>query len=96
LEQKNLFKQVVGLNVAIKFLEEMIFNQDARVNRHEANAADKSLRIAYELDGDSTSMKKSGLRYKLQHAMEAIKFDTTNVDKACLPCRKRGLTIDVI
>jgi len=96
LEQKNLFKQVVGLNVAIKFLEELMFNADARVNRHEANAADKSLRIAYELDGDSASMKKSGLRYKLQQAMEAIKFDKTGIDKSCLPCQKEGVTFTTI
>ncbi len=96
LEQKNLFKQVIGINVAIKLLEEMLFNPDSRVNRHEANAADKSLRIAYELDGDSTSKKKSGLRHKLDKAMGAIKFDTTNLDKACLPCRKYGPEFDVI
>jgi hypothetical protein len=96
LEQKNLFKQVIGLNVAIKFLEELMFNPDAKVNRFAANAADHSLRIAYELDGDSTSNKKSGLRHKLQMAMGAIKFDTTNIDKACLPCKRRGIEFDTI
>lgn len=96
LEQKNLFKQVIGLNVAIKFLEEMRFNPDAKVNRFASNAAEHGLVIGYELDGDSQGHKKSGLRYKLEMAMGAIKFDTTNVDAACLPCRKRGLTFDTI
>ena len=96
LEQKNLFKQVIGLNVAIKLLEEMMFNADARVNRYEANAADKGLRIAYELDGDSASMKKSGLRHKLDLAMQAIKFDLTNIDRVCLPCKREGIKFGVI
>lgn len=96
LEQKNLFKQVIGLNVAIKLLEEMMFNPDARANRYGANAGEKSLRIAYELDGDSTSMKKSGLRHKLQMAMNAIKFDSTGIDRLCLPCKRDGIKIGTI
>lgn len=96
LEQKNLFKQVIGLQVAINLLNEHLFNADARVNRHESNAADKGLRIAYELDGDSASLKKSGLRHLLNEAMEAIQFDETNIDPACLPCARKGIRFDVI
>lgn len=96
LEQKNLFKQVIGLNTAIKLLEEMIYNPDARVNRHGANAADHALRIAYELDGDSSSLKKSGLRHKLDLAMGAIKFDLTNIDKMCMPCKREGVRFTTI
>lgn len=95
LEQKNLFKQVIGINVAIKLLEEMIFNADARVDRHESVMTDKGLRIAYEIDGDSSSLKKSGLRHRLNEAMGAIKFDTTGIDSICLPCRRSGIKFDV-
>lgn len=96
LEQKALFQDVVGLSVAIKLLEEMLFNPETNVNRNEANVADKAMRISYELDGDSTSNKKSGLKYKLEQALNAVKFDLTNIDNTCLPCKKRGLRVGTI
>ncbi len=91
LEQKDLFKRVIGLQVAIDFLNELAWNSPARVNKNVANAEDKSIRLAYELDGDSTSNKKSGLRHELNEALAAIQFDETNIDPACLPCQRRGI-----
>jgi len=47
--------------------------------------------ILYELDGDSTSLKKSGLGYKLEQVYKSLDVSTRGLDRVCLPCNNGGL-----
>ena len=88
LEQKSLFATAIAKQVAIDLLREIAFNATARVNRHEANVDTRTL--LYEIDGDSQG-RPGGMRKQLDEAIDAIQFDTTGIDKYCLPCRKRSV-----
>ena len=88
LEQKNLFATLISKQVAIDLLRELAFNPTSRINRHEANIDRTTL--LYEIDGDSQG-RAGGIRKQLEDAIDAIQFDTTGIDKYCLPCRKRGV-----
>ena len=88
LEQKSLFATAIAKQVAIDLLKELAFNATARVNRHEANVDRTTL--LYEIDGDSQG-RPGGMRKQLDEAIDAIQFDTTGIDKYCLPCRKRSV-----
>ena len=70
-------------------LREFAYNANVRTNRHSINASRPD--ILYEIDGDSASLKKSGLSYQLDMAINAIKLDTSGIDKVCLPCRNNGI-----
>lgn len=89
LDQKNLFKTAISKQVAIDLLREMAHNANVRENRNSSNI--DFARVMYEIDGDSTGVKKSGLEMQLQRALDAIQFDYTGIDNICLPCRKRGV-----
>ena len=88
LEQKNLFRTAISKQVAIDLLRERAFNPNSRVNRHLANIDRKTL--LYEIDGDSQG-RPGGMRKQLEEAIEAIQFDDTEIDRYCLPCRRRGV-----
>ena len=70
-------------------LREFAYNANVRTNRHSINAS--RLDILYELDGDSSSMKNSGLNYQLGLAFKAIKLSTSGIDRICLPCKNNGI-----
>ena len=61
--------------MACDMIREMIYNANARINRNEDNI--QSGQMLYELDGDSSSYKKSGLVYRLDTALGALKIDMT-------------------
>lgn len=89
VSQKHLFIDVISKQVAIDFLREMAYNPNVRANRHSINASRTD--ILYEIDGDSSSMKKSGLSYQLDMAFQAIKISTSGIDRVCLPCKNNGV-----
>ena len=93
LEQKELFKTIIAKQVAIDLLREIAFNSTARINRHESNV-DKTT-LLYEIDGDSQG-RPGGMRKQLEDAIDAIQFDSTNIDKYCLPCRRKGVKYKVV
>ena len=68
---------------------EFAYNANVRTNRHSINAS--RIDILYEIDGDSSSMKKSGLGYQLELAYKALKVNTDGIDRICLPCRNNGV-----
>ena len=70
-------------------LREMAFNANVRTNRNSLNAS--KLDILYELDGDSSSLKKSGLNYQLDNAFKAIELSTEGINRVCLPCKNNGI-----
>ena len=89
VEQRMMFQDVIAKQVAVDMLREFAYNSNVRTNRHSINAS--RLDILYEVDGDSSSMKKSGLNYQLDMAFKAIKLSTSGIDRVCLPCRNNGI-----
>lgn len=89
IEQRMMFQDVIAKQVAVDMLREFAYNANVRTNRHSINAS--RLDILYEVDGDSSSMKKSGLSYQLDMAFKAIKLSTEGIDRVCLPCKNNGI-----
>lgn len=89
IKQKHLFQDVIAKQVAVDFLREFAYNPNVRTNRRSINASRTD--ILYELDGDSSSMKHSGLNYELDLALKALNFSTQGLDRVCLPCVNHGL-----
>lgn len=89
IEQRALFQNVIGLQVASDFIREMAYNPNFRLNRLNQNFS--KMELLYELDGDSQSPKKAGINYKLSRAMTALKIDTTGINRVCLPCTSNGI-----
>lgn len=89
IKQKQLFQDVIAKQVAVDFLREFVYNPNVRTNRRSINASRTD--ILYELDGDSSSMKHSGLNYELDLALKALNFSTQGLDRICLPCVNHGL-----
>lgn len=87
--QKMLFQDVIAKQVAIDFLREFAYNPNVRTNRNSINAS--RVDILYEIDGDSSSMKKSGLSYQLDLAFKAIELSTEGIDRVCMPCKNNGI-----
>lgn len=89
IEQRMLFQDVIAKQVAVDMLREFAYNANVRTNRHSINAS--KLDILYEIDGDSSSMKQSGLSYQLDMAFKAIEVSTEGMDRVCLPCKNNGV-----
>lgn len=89
IEQRMMFQDVIAKQVAVDMLREFAYNSNVRTNRHSINAS--RMDILYEVDGDSSSMKKSGLSYQLDMAFKAIKLSTSGIDRVCLPCQNNGI-----
>lgn len=94
IEQRMLFQDVIAKQVAIDMLREFAYNANVRTNRHSINASRPD--ILYEIDGDSSSMKQSGLSYQLDMAFKAIKLSTEGIDRVCLPCKNNGVKYRVV
>lgn len=94
IEQKSIFANVIALEVACDIIREFIYNPNSRINRGTENI--QSGQMLYELDGDSTSYKKTGLVYRLDTALKALKIDMTGINKLCLPCKTGGIRYGVV
>lgn len=89
IKQRVMFQDVLAKQVAIDFLREFAYNPSVRTNRHSINAS--KLDILTELDGDSNSMRQSGLSYELDIALKALSISTQGLDRVCLPCVNNGI-----
>lgn len=89
IKQRAMFQDVLSKQVAIDFLREFAYNPSVRTNRHSINAS--KLDILVELDGDSNSMRQSGLSYELDIALKALSISTQGLDRVCLPCVNNGI-----
>lgn len=89
IEQKMMFTDYLSKSLAVDFLREFAYNPNVRTNRHSINASRPD--ILYEIDGDSSSMKKSGMSYQLELALKAIQVSTEGMDRVCLPCVNHGI-----
>ena len=89
IKQKHIFQDIISKQLAVDMLREFAYNANVRTNRHSINAS--RVDILYEIDGDSSSMKKSGLSYQLEQAFKAIELSTEGLDRVCLPCVNNGI-----
>lgn len=89
INQRRAFQNVIGLQVAADMIREFAYNPNFRLNRLQQNFSRNEL--LYELDGDSTSMKKGGILHRLDKAMEALRVDTTGMNRVCMPCNNGGI-----
>lgn len=89
ISQRRAFQNVIGLQLAADMIREFAYNPNFRINRTQQNFSRNEL--LYELDGDSTSMKKGGILYRLDKAMEALRIDTTGINRVCIPCHNNGI-----
>ena len=89
IDQKNLLVDYIGKSLAIDFMREFAYNPNVRTNRHSINASRPD--ILYEIDGDTSSMKKSGLSYQLEQSLNALNLSTEGIDRVCMPCINHGI-----
>lgn len=89
IAEKMSFVDYLSKQVAIDLLREFAFNANTRTNRNSINAS--KMDILYEVDGDSSSMKKSGLSYQLENSLKALQVSTEGIDRVCLPCVNHGI-----
>ena len=89
IDQRGLFQDVLMKQMAVDILREFVYNPNARTNRHSINASKTD--ILYEIDGDSASMRESGLSYELKLAYNAVKLTTSGINRVCLPCNNGGI-----
>jgi len=89
IDQRWLFQDVLMKQMAVDALREFVYNPNVRTNRHSVNAG--RTEILYEIDGDSSSMRESGLAYELKQAFDAVDLATSGINRVCLPCCNHGL-----
>lgn len=89
IEQRMMFQDIIAKQLAVDMLKEFAYNSNVRTNRHSINAS--RIDILYEVDGNSSSMKQSGLSYQLDMAYKAIKLSTSGISRICLPCGNGGI-----
>jgi hypothetical protein len=81
-EQKLLFADALGYQVAIDILEDIKHsdraNRIAEVNRNM---------IIRDLEGDRETNEK-GLAMRAEDALKALDFDFSSIDSPCIPCNK--------
>jgi hypothetical protein len=94
IEQRMMFTDYLSKSLAVDFLREFAYNPNVRTNRHSINASRPD--ILYEIDGDSSSMKKSGMSYQLELAFKAINVSTEGIDRVCMPCINHGIKYRVV
>lgn len=84
---KTLFRDYIAKFVAIDFLWKIYNNPEAILSRHQSNAA--TVQLLYDING-SPEGRKTGLKYEMEIARDAVLLDFTELDKVCFPCKKRG------
>ena len=89
IEQRAIFADLISKQVAVDMLREFAYNPNVRTNRHSINAS--RVDILYELDGDSSSLKRSGLSYQLELALDAAALSLEGIDRVCMPCNNKGV-----
>ena len=89
ISQRQIFQTVIQRQVAAIALRTLAMNPNVRVNRNQSNAT--RMDILYELDGNTSGFRPSGLGYDLKKSYEALQIDTQGLDRICLACNNRGV-----
>lgn len=93
-ENIEAFVNVLGLQFACDMLREFAYNPNFRINRMNQNFQRNEL--LYEIDGDTQSPRRSGLKWELEKAYQAIKTDFSGLNKICMPCRNNGIRMQTV
>ena len=89
VEQKMQFVDMIAKFVAMEFLRLMVHNPEARVNRNQTNV--DTSQLLYEIDGLGAD-RPGGIKVEYDKALKAISLNYIELDRTCLPCKKRGST----
>jgi hypothetical protein len=89
VSQRFIFQTVIQRQVAAIALRTMAMNPDVRVNRNQSNVS--KMDILYELDGNTSGERPSGLGYDLKKSYDALMLDTKGIDRVCLKCGNKGV-----
>lgn len=93
IAQRQVFANVIWLQIAYNTLRTIAMNPNARVNRNQAVATRTD--ILYELDGN-TEGREGGLGKMLKDAYAALCLDTKGIDKVCLSCHNNGVRYSAV
>lgn len=94
LEQKSLFATAIQKQIAVNLVKQLAANAESRVNR---NINVDWQKMQFELFGDTQSTgKPMGLVHELNSAIDAIQFDTSNIDRILLPSKRTGVNYSVV
>jgi hypothetical protein len=91
VSQKHLFANVIRLHVGWLMLKEIAYNPEMNVNRNAAN--EMRTNLLFDINGDTQGKDGFSVYGQLKQAIEAVQFDTTGIEKICLPCRRRSARI---
>lgn len=94
IEQRQSFVDIISKQLAVDMLREFAYNANSRANRHALNASRSD--ILYELEGDTSAFRRTGLSYQLDLAMDALKLSLQGLDRVCLPCKNNGIKYKTI
>ena len=94
ISQRHLFTDIIMKQMAVDMLKEFAYNANVRTNRHSVNVS--RLDVLYELDGDSSSFKNTGLCSSLDLAYKALQVSLSGIDRVCLPCKNNGIKYRVV
>lgn len=89
IENRTIFQSIIWKQLAIDMLRELAYNPSVRTNRNSLNIS--KMELLYEIDGDSTSLKKSGLKHEIDQLYKALKLSTDGIDRICMPCKNGGI-----
>lgn len=92
VDHKEMFTNAISKKVGMDLLRHMAFNVSARTNRNQNNIEWAKQDLLYEIDGDSESMKKSGLMHEYQTALKAIDIDMRGTDPVAVPEKRSRVT----
>ena len=89
ISQRHIFKTVIQKQIAVNMLRTIAMNPSVNVNRNQSNVS--RMDILYELDGNTAGERPGGLGHELKLAYNALKMETSGIDRICLSCNNRGV-----
>lgn len=88
IRERQMFANVLQMEMAAKVLRMLAYNPSVRVNRNQSNASQFDL-IA-EVDGYPQG-REQGFASELKKMYDALDLDTRGIDRICLTCRPVGV-----
>lgn len=83
------FDEVLGLQIAGDWLNEFMYNANARTNRNSLNAGKTDIILA--LEGDNSQATSRGLVARLNAAYKAVNVAFDSMDRVCMTCTNNGI-----
>jgi len=92
IRERQMFANVLQMEMAAKVLRMLAYNPSVRVNRNQSNA--NRYDLLAEIDGIPQGMSgifKKGIGDELKKMYDALDLDTRGIDRICLTCRPVGV-----